>query len=163
MTIRDVKPKDAASICDIYNEHVRNTVVTFEFDVVGEVEMRERISSITQTYPWIVLEKDGALCGYAYATEWRHRVAYQQTVETAIYVSEDAQGCGYGRELYLALIERLRLSSRGFHVALGAIALPNPASIALHEKLGFKKVAEFPEVGRKFERWINVGFWQLDL
>lgn len=163
MTIRDVKPEDASAICAIYNQHVRETIVTFEFDEVDEATMRQRFDFVTKTYPWIVFEEGGVLCGYAYATEWRKRIAYRQTVETAIYVAAEAQGRGVGRKLYLALIERLRLSREDFHVALGAIALPNPASIALHERLGFKKVAEFPEVGRKFDRWIDVGFWQLDL
>lgn len=163
MTIRDVKLSDAPAICAIYNEHVRHTIVTFEFDDVESSTMAERITLISANYPWLVLEVDGAILGYAYATQWRTRAAYDRTVETAIYVSGDAQGRGYGCKLYQALVDELRRSERGFHAALGGIALPNPASIALHEKLGFKKVAEFPEVGRKFNRWIDVGFWQLSL
>ncbi len=103
----------------------------------------------------------GAVVGWAYATAWKARSAYRFSVETTVYVAASHQGRGIGAALYGALLGDLR--GRELHSAVGGIALPNPASVALHEKLGFKKIAHFAEVGRKFDRWVDVGYWQLIL
>ena len=96
--------------------------------------------------------------GYAYAGRWHDRSAYRYSVETTIYLDADHLGKSIGSGLYAALLQQLK--ERGMHVAIGGIALPNPGSVALHEKLGFRKVAHYGEVGFKFNRWIDVGYWQ---
>jgi L-amino acid N-acyltransferase YncA len=159
LSIRHAVAEDAAQICDIYNHYVRNTVITFEQQPVMVPEMQERIASYASTCAWLVAERDGRLLGYAYATRWRARAAYDHTVESTIYVADAARGSGVGRPLYTALLDALR--QRSMHAVVGCIALPNTGSVALHEKCGFEKVAHFPQVGRKFEQWIDVGFWQI--
>ena len=103
----------------------------------------------------------GTALGYAYASKWKGRCAYRFAVETTVYLDAPAHGRGLGRRLYERLLAALRES--GMHVAIGGIALPNPASIALHEKLGFRKVGQFEEVGFKLGRWVDVGYWQVML
>ena len=159
--IRSALKKDAEKLCTIYNHFVKNSVVTFEEETVSTQDMAQRIDEISSSYPWLVFEADGQIAGYAYASRWRQRAAYRNTVEVTVYVAPDLQAKGVGTKLYQALIEKLR--EQQFHSALGGIALPNQASIAVHEKLGFKKVAEFSEVGRKFGRWVDVAYWQLIL
>lgn len=159
LSIRDVTADDAAQICDIYNHYVHNTAITFEQQPVSVPEMQARIESYASAYPWLVAERDGLLLGYAYATRWRTRAAYDLTVESTVYVADAARGSGIGRPLYLALLDALREQS--IHAVVGCIALQNPGSVALHEKCGFEKVAHFAEVGRKFDRWVDVGFWQV--
>ena len=99
--------------------------------------------------------------GYAYATKWRSRAAYKHTVECSVYVSHKHNRSGIGSKLYGALFPQLR--ERAIHAVIAGIALPNEASVAIHELCGFKKIAHFSEVGRKFEQWIDVGNWQLML
>ena len=159
--IRDAAASDAEAICGIYNHHVRNTIVTFEeIDVTAE-EMAARIAGISASFPWLVAEEDGRVAGYAYAAKWQDRSAYRHTLQTAIYLAEEARGRGIGTALYGALLDRLR--RRPVHVVVGGISLPNAASVALHEKCGFRKVAHFAEVGFKFGKRIDVGYWQITL
>jgi len=160
--IRPATPADAARICAIYNHYVTTTTVSFEEQAVTEPEMAQRIADVGAAgLPWLVLEIDGALAGYAYATKWRVRPAYRHSVESSVYLDQAYAGRGLGRTLYGALLDRLR--ERGLHVVIGGIALPNDASAGLHEALGFRKVAHFSEVGRKFGRWLDVGYWELKL
>lgn len=159
--LRHCTPLDAAQICDIYNYYVRKTVVTFEESPVLEPDMAKRITDVTSHLPWLVWEEDGAILGYAYAAPWKARAAYRHAVEASIYLAPHATGRGLGSRLYTALITELR--QRGLHCVIGGAALPNPASVALHENLGFSKVAEFREVGFKFGRWIDVAYWELML
>jgi phosphinothricin acetyltransferase len=156
--IRRVTGGDAPAIAAIYNHHVRNTIVTFEETPVDEATMRGRIADIDASHLWLVAEVDGRVAGYAYASAWRARSAYRHSVETTVYVAGDALGRGLGTALYGALLPEL--ARRGFHCAMGGIALPNEASVALHERMGFAKVAHFREVGWKLGRWIDVGYWQ---
>ena len=156
--IRRVRPHDAADIVAIYNHHVLETVVTFEETPVDEATMRGRIADIEASHAWFVAELEGRVAGYAYASAWRARSAYRRSVETTVYVARDALGRGLGTALYGALLPEL--AQRGFHAAMGGIALPNPGSVALHERMGFAKVAHFREVGWKLGRWIDVGYWQ---
>lgn len=157
--IRSVALTDAAAICGIYNHYVAHTVITFEQDAVTAAEMKERIAQTTMRYPWLVCATEEDVRGYAYATRWRARAAYDQTVETTVYVAHDAMHRGLGYALYMRLMDALR--GQGLHAAVGCIALPNPPSVALHEKCGFRKVGHFPEAGRKFGKWVDVGFWQV--
>jgi phosphinothricin acetyltransferase len=121
--------------------------------------MARRIEDIGARFPWLVWEDGGTVVGYAYASAWKSRSAYRFAVESTIYLTTSRHRSGIGTKLYGALLAELK--SRGFHTAVGGIALPNPASIALHEKLGFTKIGQFVEVGRKLGRWVDVGYWQL--
>jgi phosphinothricin acetyltransferase len=157
--IRPAKSEDAAQICDIYNHYVRETVVTFEESEVPPNEMAQRIADITARLPWLVWEESGVILGYAYASAWKVRAAYRHSVEASIYLPPHATGRGIGSSLYRALIDDVR--QRGVHAVIGGAALPNPASVALHERLGFEKVAQFRQVGFKFGKWVDVAYWQL--
>ena len=158
---RDCTARDAAPICAIYNHYVEQTRVTFEETAVSANEMARRVAEITGRFPWLVWERDGTILGYAYAMSWKTRSAYRHSVETTIYLSPDATGAGIGTALYQSLFDRLR--PLDIHCAIGIIALPNPASVALHEKLGFMKAGHLHEIGLKFGQWIDVGYWELNL
>lgn len=151
---------DAAGIASIYNHYVRETTVTFETDDVSAEEMAARIEENERArLPWLVVEPEGRVVGYAHASAWKGRCAYRFSAEVTVYLEAGQGGGGIGSELYGALIAAMR--ERGYHALLGGIALPNDASIALHEKFGFEKIAHFREVGHKFDRWIDVGYWEL--
>ena len=158
-TIRVATRADAASICAIYNHYVTDTIVTFEEQPVSAAEMQSRMAAVLDTLPWLVLENDGGITGYAYASPWKTRIGYRFAVESSIYLAPAHVGHGLGSALYASLLESLR--ARDIHCVIGGAALPNPASAALHEKLGFTKIAHFRENGFKFGRWIDVGYWQL--
>jgi L-amino acid N-acyltransferase YncA len=158
-TIRDATPSDAAAIARIYNHYVAETVITFEEQAVADGDMAARVQEVhAQGLPWLVGHRGGSTAGYAYASTWKRRCAYRHSVEVTVYLDPLLRGLGVGSMLYSALLEAL--TTRGLHVAIGGIALPNAASVALHEKLGFAKVAHFREVGFKHGRWIDVGYWQ---
>ncbi|MEC5161378.1 MULTISPECIES: arsinothricin resistance N-acetyltransferase ArsN1 family B [unclassified Janthinobacterium] len=157
--IRLATPADAPAICAIYNHYVRTSTITFEEVPVEDEEMARRIKDVSASLPWYVCEDDGRVAGFAYATPWRARSAYRFSVESTVYVSHRHPGLGIGARLYQTLIERLR--TLGVHTVLGGISLENSASVTLHERLGFEKVGHFKDVGRKFDRWIDVGYWQL--
>jgi phosphinothricin acetyltransferase len=160
--IRNGTPEDAASIASIYNHYVLNTAITFETEAVTADEIASRIREVTAAgLPWVVAECNGRVVGYAYASKWKGRCAYRFSVESTVYLDAEYTRQGIGAELYDALLARLRCGNT--HVVLGGIALPNEASVALHERLGFRKAAHFNEVGFKFERWIDVGYWQITL
>ena len=162
--IRDVELADAEAITKIYNHYVERTVITFEMDLVNLNEMQRRIQNILAAgFPWLVKQgAAGEVVGYAYVGSWRARAAYRASVESAVYVSCDQTGKGVGRELYEALLDRLQ-ESGNVHVVVGVITVPNDASIGLHRKLGFEEVGIYREVGRKFERWIDVQTMQLKM
>ena len=157
--IRLATPADAPAICAIYNHYVRTSTITFEEVPVADEDMAQRIEGVSASLPWYVFEHDGRVAGYAYATPWRARSAYRFSVESTVYVSHRQPGLGIGLRLYQTLIEHLR--GLGVHTVLGGISLENRASVTLHERLGFKQVGHFKDVGRKFDRWIDVGYWQL--
>jgi L-amino acid N-acyltransferase YncA len=160
--IRPVRASDAEAICRIYNHYVLHTVVSFEEEAVAPEEMARRIESVAAArLPWLVLEEEGRLIGYAYATPWKTRPGYRYAVESSVYLEAPAGGKGYGSRLYAELLAELR--RRPLRTVIGGIALPNEASVRLHEKLGFRKVAHFERVGWKCGRWVDVGYWQLFL
>lgn len=162
MTIRDAIADDALAIVDIYNHYVLTTTISFEEQAVTAAEMQQRIADVQHGgLPWLVAEENGALVGYAYATKWRVRHAYRFSVESSVYLAPDVAGKGLGTALYRQLLARL--TAGGYHLVIGGIAQPNAASVALHEKMGFEKVAQFREVGFKFGRWIDVGYWEKSL
>ena len=157
--IRPAVPKDAENIASIYNYYVANTVASFEEEPITGKEMARRIKEKPPHLPWLVYEQDGEVAGYAYANRWKARAAYRYAVESTIYLNQACAGKGIGTALYAELIAQLRLA--GCHCVLAGISLPNEASIALHEKFGFQKIAHFKQVGFKFGRWVDVGYWQL--
>lgn len=158
MLIRACEIKDIPAICDIYNYYINHTIITFEETPVAIAEMASRVEIYTMQYPWLVCEVDGGVVGYAYGSKWKERIAYKHTVEVTIYLKNGFSGKGYGKALYSVLLDKLKL--QGCHVVLGCLAIPNEASVGLHEYFGFKKVAHFNEVGCKFNQWIDVGYWQ---
>jgi phosphinothricin acetyltransferase len=159
--VRKVKSGDEVQICDIYNYYIENTTITFEEVPLSKADMLERIEKISSKYPFIVYEENGQVVGYAYATEWRVRAAYRNSVEITVYLKDGFGGKGLGKQLYTELFKELR--NKNLHAVIGGIALPNPASIALHEKFGMQKVAHFKEVGCKFNQWVDVGYWEVIL
>jgi L-amino acid N-acyltransferase YncA len=159
--IRSATADDAAAIASIYNHYVRETLVTFEEEPISVEQMRGRIVDVLSTHLWLVYEQNGEMEGYAYASKWHARSAYRRSVETTVYLDSTKLRRGRGTQLYGELIQALKV--RGYHVAVGGISVPNAASVALHEKCGFEKVAHFKEIGWKFNRWIDVGYWQLML
>lgn len=156
--IRSVEINDGGVIRDIYNFYIINTNISFEEKSVSISEMKERISKYSKEYPWLVYEEDEQVLGYAYASKWKTRNAYKHTVEVSVYVKSNTRRKGIGTMLYKQLLDRL--SNYDVHAVIGVIALPNEGSIKLHENLGFTKVAHFKEVGYKFNKWIDVGYWQ---
>lgn len=160
MDVRQATPADAAGICAIYNEHVANTIVSFETEPVSASEMEARIQEKLLHHDWLVGVR-GHIVGYAYYGPFRARAAYRHTVESTIYLDEAVQGQGFGKRLYSALIASAR--AKGYREIVGVIALPNPASIALHQKLGFEEVGVLKNVGRKFDAYVDVGLWQRSL
>lgn len=162
MYLRPALPADAAAIAAIYSHYILTTTISFEEDPVDAQEIAQRMQAVEVAgLPYLVAEEDGAIMGYAYATPWRVRRAYRSSVETSVYLRAGTHARGTGTALYQALLAALTAS--GYHLAIGGIAQPNAASVALHEKLGFEKVAHFKEVGYKFGRWVDVGYWQLIL
>ena len=159
--IRPVTAADAAAICEIYNHYVSTTGISFELEPVSVDEMKRRIQEIAGRYVWLVYEEQGRLLGYAYASQWKPRLAYRHSVESSIYLAPDSAGKGVGKQLYTALFAQLK--QREVHAIIAGVALPNAASVALHEKMGFTKIGHFKEVGNKFDQWIDVGYWQLIL
>ncbi|MGJ9420058.1 arsinothricin resistance N-acetyltransferase ArsN1 family B [Massilia sp. CMS3.1] len=161
-TIRPATVDDAERICTIYNHYVATTTISFEEEPVQATDMAQRIADVgAANLLWLVMLEGDKLIGYAYATKWRARAAYRFAVESSVYFDPEYAGKGAGTELYKALLAELR--QRGLHLAIGGIAQPNEASVRLHERLGFIKVAHFSEVGLKFGCWIDVGYWQLKL
>ena len=160
--IRPATTRDAEAVARIYNHYIANTTITFEEQAITSPQMAERIGKVAlASLPWLVAEHDGRVDGYAYATQWKERSAYRFSVEITVYLAPEAVGRGIGSALYEALFAEL--DKRGVHAAIGGIALPNPASVALHEKLGMKQVAHFEQVGFKFGQWLDVGYWQKTL
>ena len=161
-TVRPATSADADRICAIYNHYIATTTISFEEAPVTAADMAQRIADVAAAnLPWLVMLEGDTLIGYAYATKWRVRAAYRFAVESSVYLDPAHAGKGAGTMLYQALLDELR--QRELHLAIGGIAQPNEASVRLHERLGFKKVAHFEEVGLKFGRWIDVGYWQLKL
>lgn len=159
--VRLVRPADLAAVRAIYAPLVETSAITFETEVPSLAELGERARAVTARFPWLVLEQGGVVTGYAYASTWRTRAAYRWSVETTVYVRPDARGRGVGRALYRSLLACLRV--QGYRLALGGITLPNPASVALHEALGFRRTGLHRACGFKLGAWHDVGFWECEL
>jgi L-amino acid N-acyltransferase YncA len=162
MTIRSADPqRDAAACAAIYAPYVESTVISFEDVPPDAAEFAHRIEKYSKTHHFLVAEEEGAVVGYAYACEWATRPAYRWSVETSVYVDSERRGGGAGRALYLELFERLR--AQGFRIAVAGVTLPNPASIGLHESMGFEPIGALRDIGWKSGAWHDVGYWQLYL
>lgn len=160
-TIRDATAQDVLAISKIYARYVVETAISFEIEPPDEVEMLRRVNRATDRLPWLVLEHDSEILGYAYAIQFRAREAYQNSAESTVYVSKDHQRKGVGKRLMEEVLARLR--SAKFHRVIAGVTLPNSGSVGLHESLGFKPVGVFTEIGYKFDQWHDVGFWELHL
>lgn len=158
MRIRPVTIDDAAAIAAIYAPFVTDTAISFEVIPPDGAEMARRIADLLPAYPYLVAEDARQLVGYACASPHRARAAYVSSVDVAIYVAPGASGRGIGRMLYAELLPAA--AARGYHAAFAGIALPNVASIRLHEAVGFMPVGIYHEVGYKLGRWHDVGWWQ---
>jgi L-amino acid N-acyltransferase YncA len=156
--IRLAEKDDAAQVHAIYAPIVRDTVTSFEVTPPTVADMAGRIAGTLLHFPWLVCEKDGLILGYAYAGRHQSRAAYQWSVDTSIYVREEARRTGVGRALYCSLFSILRI--QGFFNAYAGIALPNTASVGLHEAVGFTPVGVYRSVGYKLGAWHDVGWWQ---
>jgi len=160
-SLRIATPDDAPGITEIYAPIVRETHLSAEFEAPGVEEMRRRIESTLETHPWLVAQADGRIAGYAYATAFRSRPAYQWCAEVSVYIHEDYRRKGLAKKLYTDLLSRLR--TNGFRHTIAVIALPNPPSVAMHEQMGFKPVGVFPGICHKLGRWYDIGWWRYSL
>lgn len=159
--IRDAQVADARELLAIYTPYVEHTAVTFEYDVPSEEEFRQRIKTVQQKYPWLVAEVDGRVVGYAYASTFKARDAYQWAVETSIYVDQNMKRSGIGRQLHEALEQRLK--AQGILNMNACISFIDPEdeyltldSVRFHEHLGYQTVAHFHQCGKKFNRWYDM-------
>lgn len=161
MNIREVALEDALGVSQIYNHYIQTSHSTFEVEPVSAPEMEDRIHDLADlAYPFFVAELDDRIVGYAYGHQFRTRAAYCHSIEVSVYVRDGIGGTGIGSALYEVLIPTV-FDNNNVHTAIAGISLPNDTSVRLHEKFGFEKVAHFVEVGLKFGRWIDVGYWQL--
>jgi len=156
--IRNVTLNDVQELLDIYSYYVLNTTITFEYETPSMNEFTQRIQKITQKYPYLVATLDDEIVGYAYATSYKERAAYDWSVETTVYVKNDKHGLGIGKELYLHLEQALK--EKNIVNMLACITYPNPKSIDFHTKFGFEKVGHFPKVGYKFNEWRDIVWMQ---
>jgi L-amino acid N-acyltransferase YncA len=159
--VRPASPADVVAIARIYGAAVHTSVATFDLTDPPNIYWERKIASDECGDHVLVIEDGTGVVGFAYSAAFRPRPAYAQTRETSVYVAPEAVGVGLGSLIYLQLLSLLR--EDGMHLAVAVIAQPNPASVALHEKLGFELVGTLQEVGRKFDRWVDTGWYQLPL
>jgi phosphinothricin acetyltransferase len=157
--IRLARPEDAEAIAAIYRPYVEGSRISFEEEAPDAAEMVRRMES--PLHPWLVAEESPRLLGYASSSPYHRRRAYRWTVETSVYLAAEAQGRGLGRKLLSRVLDLL--TGQGYVTAIAAIALPNPVSVGLHERLGFARAGLYRGVGFKLGEWADVGLWQRDL
>ena len=161
MQIRIATKEDSPAIAAIYAPIVERTHISFELEPPDANEMWGRLSKALENHVGLVVEADGRIDGYAYASKYREKPAYKWSTETTIYVRDGVRGKGVGRTLYRTLLRIL--AAQNYRQAYGGIALPNAASIALHEAVGFKHTGVNPEAGYKLGRWHDLGWWGFQL
>ena len=157
--IRKVEIEDFESILEIYAFYCLHSIYTFDIEPPSIQEFKKQMLGIAEKFPFYVFENESGVVAYAYATDFKKRIAYNKTVEVSIYVKENQHRTGIGYQLFNKFIAELRQEK--FHAAIACITLPNLPSVAFHERFGFEKVGHFKEVGFKFNKWIDVGFWEL--
>jgi L-amino acid N-acyltransferase YncA len=158
MRVRAATQTDAAAIAAIYAPYVEHTAVSFEQVPPAAEQLGQRLLAEPRL-PWLVADREGDVVGFAYASAHRARAAYLWAIDVSVYVRADEQGRGTGRQLYAALLPIVR--GLGYVTAQAGIALPNDASVRLHESFGFTAVGVYPRVGFKLGRWHDVGWWSL--
>jgi phosphinothricin acetyltransferase len=161
LLMRSARPADAAAMLTIYAPYVEQTAVSFELAPPSLEEFTVRLTKALQGWAWLLAEQDGVVVGYAYGSSHRDRPAYRWSTETSVYVAPGCQRQGIGRALMHALL--LQLEQAGLCNAYAGVALPNPASEALHLGLGFRPIGSFPAVGRKFDSWHDVAWFHKQL
>ena len=162
MKVRTARIQDAAAITGIYNHYVRESHATLEYDLADAPFFERKMNEIfTSGHNWLVAEQEDGIEGYAYSRRWNTRHGYAFTCEVSVYIAPDSKEKGIGTALYEELFNRLRQA--GMHAVIAVIGLPNEASVALHEKFGMREAAHFPELGIKFENWLDVGYWYCNL
>jgi L-amino acid N-acyltransferase YncA len=159
--VRPATAGDAGAICDIYAPIVRETTISFEAEPPAAAEILRRMTAGPVRLPWLVAEVAQEVAGYAFAAPFRSRHAYRWSVETSVYIAASARRCGAGRALYRRLLAELH--ALGYVSAFAGIALPNDASVRLHETAGFTRIGMFPAAGYKHGRWVDVGWWGIEL
>jgi len=160
--IRDIGDRDIAAVTAVYNHYVRATTVTFEEQPVSDEEFSSRVDDVLITgKPWLVALGGEGILGYAFAALWRARSAYRFSAEVSVYLKNSATGQGVWQKLYRALFDRL--IEQQTRSVIAVVGLPNEGSVKFHERFGFKKVAHLESVGLKFNRWLDVGYWQKHL
>jgi phosphinothricin acetyltransferase len=160
-TITFARPDQAEAIQAIYRPYVTDSIISFEVEPPTVDEIQQRIANTLKKWPWLVCEKEGQIAGYVYASKHRERAAYQWDVDVTAYLNPQFHRSGIGRALYTTLFAILRL--QGYYNAYAGIALPNPASVGLHEAMGFKPIGVYEQTGYKNGAWHDVGWWQLHL
>lgn len=160
-SIRYATPQDAQDLLAIYRPYVQDSAISFETSLPSVEEFHHRISETLTKFPWIVYKLDQKIVGYAYAGTYRTRAAYAWSVESTIYIHHEFHGRGIGKELYLKLFELIK--AQGVVNVIAGITIPNEPSIQFHEALGFRQMAHLKNLGFKFGRWWDVGFWQYEL
>jgi L-amino acid N-acyltransferase YncA len=159
--VRDFCATDVSAANALTNHYIEHTAVHFGTRSERDEDFFAYWEKNSRRFPWLVAEIDGHFAGYCKAGMWRDRDAYARTVETGIYVTLEAQGRRVATVMYRALFQKLLVMD--FHTVIAGIVLPNEPSVRLHESVGFRKVGVFGEVGYKFDRWHDVGFWQVRL
>jgi L-amino acid N-acyltransferase YncA len=159
--IRHAHAGDVPAMLAIYSPIVRDTTISFEYEPPTIAELEERLHAIQRHYPWLVAERAGEIAGYAYASFFRSRPAYQWATEVTVYVHPDHHRRGVAQALYRQLLDRLR--AQGFRTAVAVITLPNAGSVGLHERMGFEPMGVLQRAGFKHGQWCDIGWWQLDL
>ncbi|GGD02811.1 GNAT family N-acetyltransferase [Hyunsoonleella pacifica] len=159
--VRHFTKDDISALLDIYNYYVSNTVATFDIEPLSFEVFEAKVNRINSEYPFLVFEEHQEILGFAYASRFRPKPAYNFTVESTVYVKHNAHGKHIGSKLYEALIKKLKQTET--HTVIGALTIPNDASVRLHEKFGFREVALLKEVGLKFGKWHDVAMYQLRL
>ena len=160
-SIRLANEKDAEDILSIYAPYIENTSYTFEIEVPTIDAFAKRINTYLINWPWLVCEVNGMIAGYAYATRYRERTAYQWSVETSVYVHNDFQKTGMAHALYDTLLNILK--KQGYRNVYAVINLPNNKSVKFHESFGFSWFATYEKVGYKLGKWKDVGWWKLSI
>ena len=159
--IRSALSSDASSILDIYAPYIANTAVSFETEVPSVEDFTQRIVGNQESCPWLVYESYGLIAGYAYASKHRDRAAYQWSLESSVYVNEGFRQQGIATKLYQTLFQILKY--QGCRNLYAGITLPNEKSVNFHQKMGFNKIADYKNIGYKFNRWHTVGWYELQL
>ena len=161
MIFRNATSSDINQILEIYSPFISNTVVTFENEIPSVADFSKRLNQYLEFFPWLVADIDGKIAGYAYASKYRDRIAYQWVVEASIYMHRDFKKKGIAKKLYEALFEILKL--QGIYRVYAVIGIPNEESTSFHERLGFTWFASYKSTGFKLGQWRDTGWWELVL